>query len=64
MPEDEGRLPHDPAAERAVLAAVLVGPRALDGVREVLKPKDFLDVRHQRIFETLRARRCARWPED
>ena len=53
MPEDEGRLPHDPAAERAVLAAVLVDRGQLDGVREVLKPKDFLDVRHQRIFETL-----------
>ena len=42
-----------PPPERAVLAAVLVDRGQLDGVREVLKPKDFLDVRHQRIFETL-----------
>ena len=51
MPDETGRLPHDPAAERAVLAAVLVDRRQLDGVREILKAKDFLDVRHQRIFE-------------
>ena len=51
MPDETVRLPQDPAAERAVLAAVLVDRRQLDAVREILKPKDFLDVRHQRIFE-------------
>ncbi len=34
-----------------MLAAVLLDRRQLDGVREVLKAKDFLDARHQRIFE-------------
>lgn len=51
MPDEAVRLPHDPAAERAVLAAVLVDQRQLDAVREILKPGDFLDVRHQRIYE-------------
>ena len=51
MPDEAVRLPHDLAAERAVLAAVLVDRSQLDEVREVLKTRDFLDVRHQRIFE-------------
>ena len=51
MPDEAVRLPHDLAAERAVLAAVLVDRSQLDSVREVLKTRDFLDVRHQRIFE-------------
>ena len=51
MPDEAVRLPHDPAAERAVLAAVLVDRSQLESVREVLKTRDFLDVRHQRIFE-------------
>lgn len=51
MPDEAARLPQDPAAERAVLAAVLVDRRQLDAVREILRPQDFVDVRHQRIFE-------------
>lgn len=51
MPDENARLPQDPAAERAVLAAVLVDRRQLDAVREILKRQDFLDARHQRIFE-------------
>ncbi len=51
MPEEAVRLPQDPAAERAVLAAVLVDRRQLDAVREVLQSRDFHDSRHQRIFE-------------
>ena len=51
MPDETARLPQDPAAERAVLAAVLVDNRQLDAVREILRPRDFQDGRHQRIFE-------------
>ena len=51
VPDEAVRLPHDLAAERAVLAAVLVDRSQLDSVREVLKTRDFLDVRHQRIFD-------------
>jgi replicative DNA helicase len=51
VPDEAVRLPQDSAAERAVLAAVLVDRSQLDGVREILKTKDFLDARHQRIFE-------------
>ncbi len=51
MPDGAVRLPQDAAAERAVLAAVLVDRRQLDAVREILKSKDFHDGRHQRIFE-------------
>ena len=51
VPDENTGLPQDPAAERAVLAAVLVDRRQLDAVREILKPQDFLDARHQRIFE-------------
>lgn len=53
MPEDPLRLPHDDAAERAVLAAVLVDAAQLDGVRDLIEAKDFFDVRHQRIFGAL-----------
>ncbi len=51
MAEADGQLPHDPGAERAVLAAVLVDDRQLDTVRELVAAKDFLDARHQRIFQ-------------
>lgn len=51
MPDEAVRLPQDSAAERAVLAAVLVDRSQLDAVRRILKARDFLDVRHQRIFE-------------
>ncbi len=50
MPDDPGRLPHDPSAERAVLGAVLVDQVQLDGIREVLGPTDFHDRRHEAIF--------------
>ena len=51
MPDEGVRLPQDLTAERAVLAAVLVDRSQLDSVREILKSTDFLDVRHQRIFD-------------
>ena len=50
---DPVRLPHDPAAERAVLGAVLLDPLQLDAVREVLQAGDFLDRRHRNIFEAV-----------
>ncbi len=52
-PEDAPRLPHDEAAERAVLAAVVVDASQLDGVREIVTPEDFFDARHRRIFQAL-----------
>lgn len=45
------RLPHDSGAERAVLGSVLLDSLQLDGIREVLRPADFLDRRHRTIFE-------------
>ena len=51
MPDEGVRLPQDLTAERAVLAAVLVDRSQLDSVRELLNTTDFLDVRHQRIFD-------------
>ena len=51
MPDEGVRLPHDPAAERAVLGAVFVDRHQLDVVREILKPGDFHDPRHLKIYE-------------
>ena len=50
-PEQPLRLPHDSGAERAVLGSILLDPLQLDGIREVLRATDFLDRRHQAIFE-------------
>ena len=49
---DQSRVPsHDPAAEQAVLGAILLDNSALD--RVPLKPEDFYDRRHILIFRTM-----------
>ncbi len=49
-----GRLvPHDHAAERAVLAALLIDADRMVDVQDRLKPADFHDKRHRAIFEAL-----------
>lgn len=49
-----GRMPrHDLAAERAVLGAILVDPRALDDVALLLRPSDFYRPAHQLIYEAI-----------
>lgn len=52
-PSDELRIPFDPEAERAVLGAVLLDPRAVDAATEILTPEDFYRPAHQAIFAAM-----------
>jgi len=45
------KLPHEPEAERAVLAAVLLDTNALLGVADKLRPEEFYLESHRTIFE-------------
>jgi hypothetical protein len=47
---DDRTLPHSIDAERAVLGAALVDPRALRAAREHLSPRSFYRDAHERIF--------------
>ena len=46
----ERPLPQNPEAERSVLGAILINNHALNTAIEKLKPDDFFDDRHRRIF--------------
>lgn len=49
-----GRVPpHNGEAEKAVLGSLLIDPRRMIDVSDVLRPEDFFDVRHGLIFEAL-----------
>jgi len=45
--------PHDLEAERAVLGAVLLDPTSMACAQNLLRPEDFYDSRHQRIFQAM-----------
>ncbi len=47
------RAPHDVAAEKSVLGALLINPLNLPDVAELLVPADFFDARHRLIFEQM-----------
>ena len=51
----ERSLPHNLEAERAILGAVLVSPRALDTVADVLPERSFFRKEHQRIYAAMLA---------
>ncbi len=54
VPKGRGRVvPHDHAAERAVLAPLLIDADRMVDVQDRLKPTDFHDKRHRAIFEAL-----------
>ena len=53
MADEPLALPHDLAAERAVLGAVLLDRRQLDRVLQVLSAEDFFDARHRKVFEAV-----------
>jgi len=54
VPKGRGRVvPQDHAAERAVLAALLIDADRMVDVQDRLKPPDFHDKRHRAIFEAL-----------
>ena len=49
-----GRVPpHDEAAEKAVLGALLLSPQRIPDAVELLRPEDFFSKRHKLIFETV-----------
>jgi replicative DNA helicase len=52
-PSEELRIPFDPEAERAVLGAIMLDPRAVDSATELLKPEDFYRPAHQAIFAAM-----------
>lgn len=45
--------PHDIAAERSVLGAIMVDPEAIIQIAEKLKPDSFYDPNHQIIYEAM-----------
>ena len=63
MAEPISRLPSDPAAERAVLGAVLSDPEVWDDVSAVLRPSDFFEERHGAIYEACEALQHAAPPK-
>lgn len=56
--------PQDPAAERAVLASVLLDNDVLDTLEGKLAPQDFFLPQHARIYEAALALRAERIPID
>lgn len=46
-------LPQDLDAEQKVLGSILIESKALDRIREILKPEDFYKGAHQNIFQTM-----------
>lgn len=48
-------LPHDIAAEQAVLGGLMLSPSSLPRVDDLLKPEDFYDRRHAAIYEAMQA---------
>jgi replicative DNA helicase len=46
----ERPLPHNPAAERSVLGAILLDNHALNAAVEVLRPEDFFIEQHRKLY--------------
>src|SRR5579884_2831969 len=46
----ERPLPHNPAAERSVLGAILLDNHALNAAVEVLRPEDFFLEQHRKLY--------------
>src|ERR1700730_4596242 len=57
-------LPHNPEAERAVLAAILTGHKSAQPVLDRLRAQDFFLPQNQRIFEALKSLDDAKKPTD
>jgi replicative DNA helicase len=49
----QGELPHDEAAERAVLGSVLLDPRCLPDIAPIVAAEDFYHPAHQTLFEAI-----------
>lgn len=69
MTEIAKPLPHNPEAERSVLGAILLDPKAIDIVAKILKPSDFFAPKssqseHQVIFQQMLAMHEAQIPID
>ena len=54
-PKMVGDLPTAPDAERAVLGAIMLRPDTLDTALEIVNTEDFFAVRHQKIYDAMRA---------
>ena len=53
-PELPGKIPpHNEAAEKAVLGALLLAPDRIPELAEALVPDDFFVARHRQVFATL-----------
>jgi len=57
-------LPHSPEAERAILAAILMGHKSAQTVLDRLRAQDFFLPQNQRIFEALKSQDEAKKPTD
>lgn len=58
------RIPHDHDAERSVLGAAMLDPKALDDVVSSLRPEDFHDRRHREAFAAIRTLAAQSAPVD
>jgi replicative DNA helicase len=47
-------MPRDDLAEKSLLGGLLIAPEAIDDVIAIIKPEDFYDDAHQRIYRKLR----------
>lgn len=52
-PPEETQLPHDLAAERSVLGAILLEPAAIEQAEDRLRPDQFFDKRNSLIFAAM-----------
>jgi replicative DNA helicase len=57
-------LPHNPEAERAILAAVMTGHKSAQTVLDRLRAQDFFLLQNRRIFEALKSQDDAKKPTD
>jgi replicative DNA helicase len=53
MANDIKMPPNNREAERAVIGSILINAEALDEVLEILKPQDFYDAQHEKIFAAI-----------
>jgi replicative DNA helicase len=57
-------LPHNPEAERAILAAILTGHKSAETVLDRLRSDDFYLAQNRKIFEALKSQDEAKKPTD
>ena len=55
LPYDQRPVPSDREAERGILGSILKMPEAIDEVQSIIRPEDFLDDGHEKIYRAMLA---------